>query len=50
MKQFAVIENRLTQLEDQKKLGDSRLFQFIMLFLGGIITLSIQIVLLFFKK
>jgi hypothetical protein len=49
-KQFPVLENRLAQLEEQKKLGDTRLFQFVMLFVGGVITLSVQIVLLFFKK
>ncbi len=50
MRQFPVLENRLTQLEDKKKLGDTRLFQFILLFVGGVVTLSIQVVLLFFKK
>ncbi|QEL14675.1 hypothetical protein [Limnoglobus roseus] len=48
--ELGALKSRLSQLEDQKKLGDSRLFQFIMLFVGGVITLSVQIALLFFKK
>lgn len=48
--EMGALKNRLTQLEEQKKLGDTRVFQFIMLFVGGVVTLSINIALLFLKK
>lgn len=48
--EMGALKNRLTQLEEQKKLGDTRAFQFIVLFIGGLITLAINIALLFLKK
>jgi hypothetical protein len=48
--EMGAVKNRLTQLEDQKKLGDTRAFQFIVLFIGGLLTLAINIALLFLKK
>ncbi len=47
---MGAIKQRVTQLEEQKKLGDTRLFQLSMLFVGGIVTLFVQIALLFIKK
>jgi uncharacterized small protein (DUF1192 family) len=48
--EMGALKSRLTQLEEQKKLGDSRLFQFVVLFIGGLLTLAINIALLFLKK
>lgn len=48
--EMGALKNRLTQLEEQKKLGDTRLFQVMVLFIGGLITLAINIALLFLKK
>jgi signal recognition particle subunit SEC65 len=48
--EMGALKNRLTQLEEQKKLGDTRAFQFIVLFIGGLLTLAINIALLFLKK
>jgi phage shock protein A len=48
--EMGALKSRLTQLEEQKKLGDTRAFQFIVLFIGGLITLAINIALLFLKK
>ena len=48
--EMGALKNRLTQLEEQKKLGDTRVFQFVMLFVGGVVTLAINIALLFLKK
>lgn len=48
--EMGAIKNRLTQLEEQKKLADTRLFQFYMLFAGGIMTLAVQVAILFLKK
>ena len=50
MKQFPVLENRIKQLEDRKLLGDTRIFQFILLFVGGVLTLAINIVVSFIRK
>jgi hypothetical protein len=48
--EMGAIKNRITQLEEQKKLTDTRLFQFYMLFAGGVITLTVQVAILFLKK
>lgn len=48
--EMGAIKNRITQLEEQKRLGDSRTFQFVVLFIGGLLTLAINIALLFLKK
>ena len=47
---LGALKIRMTQLEEEKKRDQTRVFQVMILFLGGIITLAIQIVLLFFKK
>jgi hypothetical protein len=47
---LGAVKSRLTQLEEQKKLGGTRVFQFVMLFVGGVVTLSINIALLFLKN
>lgn len=47
--EMGALKNRLSQLEEQKKLGDTRAFQFIVLFIGGLLTLAINIAILFLK-
>ncbi len=47
---LGALKIRMTQLEEEKKRDQTGVFQVMILFLGGIITLAIQIVLLFFKK
>ena len=47
---LGALKIRMTQLEEEKTRDQTRVFQVMILFLGGIITLAIQIVLLFFKK
>ena len=48
--ELGALKNRISQLEDEKKRGETRSFQVTVLFLGGVITLAIQIALLFLKK
>jgi|GEM_PF-6886392 len=48
--EMGALKNRLSQLEEHRKLGDTRVFQFIILFVGGVVTPLINIVLLFLKK
>lgn len=48
--EFGALKNRIAQLEEEKKRGETRSFQVTVLFIGGLITLAIQIVLLFLKR
>lgn len=50
IEEIGALKNRVSQLEDHKKLADTRIFQFIMLFIGGVITLLVQLIILFVKK
>jgi len=50
LRKVAVIEERLAELKRLKEETDRRYWQFHMLFIGGIITLAIQVLILFFKK
>jgi hypothetical protein len=48
--ELGALKNRLTQLEEEKKRGETRAFQVMILFLGSLLTLAIQFALLFLKK
>ncbi len=50
LRKVAVIEERLAELKRLKEETDRKYWQFYMLFIGGIITLAIQVLILFFKK
>lgn len=50
LRKVAIIEERLAELKRLKEETDRRYWQFHMLFIGGIITLAIQVLILFFKK
>ena len=50
LRKVAVLEDRIAELKRLKEETDRRHWQFVLLFVGGIITLAIQLLLLFFKK
>ncbi len=47
---LAVVEHTLAELKKQKEEADRRLWQFIVLFVGGLITLAINFALVFVRK
>lgn len=47
---LAVVEHTLAELKKQKEEADRRLWQFTVLFVGGLITLAINFALVFVRK
>jgi len=48
--QLAVIKEQITELKKMREEADRGYWQFILLFVGGIVTLAINIVVSFIKK
>jgi hypothetical protein len=49
-KKLAVVENQLGDLRRWQEESGRRLFQFVLLFLGGIVTLAINLAVTFLRK
>lgn len=47
---LAVLEDRVTELRKSKEEADRRYWQFVVLFVGGILTLAINLVVSFVRK
>ena len=47
---LAVLEDRVTELKKSKEEADRRYWQFVVLFIGGILTLAINLVVSFVRK
>lgn len=47
---IAVLEDRVTELKKSKEEADRRYWQFVVLFVGGILTLAINLVVSFVRK
>lgn len=47
---LAVLEDRVTELRKSKEEADRRYWQFVVLFIGGILTLAINLVVSFVRK
>ena len=47
---LAVLEDRVTELKKSKQETDRRYWQFVVLFVGGILTLAINLVVSFVRK
>ncbi len=47
---LAVLEDRLSELRKSKEEADRRYWQFVVLFVGGLVTLAINLVVSFVRK
>jgi len=47
---LAVLEDRVTELKKMREESDKRYWQFVVLFVGGLITLGINLVVSFVRK
>ncbi len=47
---LAVLEDRVTEFRESKREADRRYWQFVVLFVGGILTLAINLVVSFIRK
>ena len=47
---LAILEDRITELRKSKEEADRRYWQFVVLFIGGILTLAINLVVSFIRK